>query len=244
MNIIIDEVTHKELQKYVIETIEFGSTMKGTSTVNSDHDYLHIIYPSSTWQKSPVNTNHLLQYKDDGADHIYCDPVNFVKCLLDGDSTIFHEMLRYNVLNDTCISFLNKYKFEHYKTLRAYLGIARRDLKEVSKLFNNNEVKSRKKLNFAIESHNYVCEVLNATQRQYTLPMINTIHDLRVVLSSVQKSLDILRNDINLKLQSGTISRTISKEELHDIQSELNAFNVAFYSSGLSFFYDSHILGN
>ena len=244
MNIIIDEKTHLGLQNFVINTIEFGSAMKGTANINSDHDYLHIISPSSAWAQSPVNTHHLLQYKSEDADHIYCTPDNFVKCLLDGDSTIFHEMLRYGALDKTCLGFLRSFKFEHYKTLRAYLGIARRDLKEATKLFNKDERKALKKLQFAADAYNYYHEVRYNTDKIYDIGSPKDIHRVLEISKELSSFIDMDRRQLSSDLDAGTVQRTISIEDLELIQTQVQAFSMSFYTHGLTFFFQSHIEGN
>lgn len=164
MNIIISEELHNNLQKYIVSTIEFGSALKGEKNENSDSDYLHII-ESVDWMVSSVVANqHLLQFKTENEDHIYCNAHTFVKSLLDGDTTIFLEMHKYGGLNNTCLEFLNKYNFTFYNTLRAYLGISRRDINDVRKLWKNRDElirKINKKLKFAEQGVFFVIDYFN-----------------------------------------------------------------------------------
>lgn len=163
MNIIISEDLHNKLQKYIVSTIEFGSALKGESTETSDKDLLHIVESADWWVSSSVANQHLLQYKTENEDHIYCTAHTFVKSLLDGDSTIFLEMHKYGGLNNSCLEFLNKYDFVFYRSLRAYLGLARRDIKDIGKLWKNKDTllrKINKKLKFTQQGIDFVVDHL------------------------------------------------------------------------------------
>lgn len=163
MNIIISEDLHNKLQKYVVSTIEFGSALKGESTANSDKDLLHIVESVDWWVSSSVANQHLLQFKTGNVDHIYCNAHTFVKSLLDGDTTVFLEMHNYGGLNNTCLEFLSKYNFIFYRSLRAYLGLARRDIKDIGKLWKNKESmirKINKKLKFSQQGLDFVVDHL------------------------------------------------------------------------------------
>ncbi len=163
MNIIISSDLHNKLQKHIVSTIEFGSALKGESTSTSDKDLLHIVKSADWWVSSSVANQHLLQYKTENEDHIYCTAHTFIKSLLDGDSTIFLEMHKYGGLNNTCLEFLNKYDFVFYRSLRAYLGISRRDIKDIGKLWKNKDTlmrKINKKLKFTQQGIDFVVDHL------------------------------------------------------------------------------------
>lgn len=235
MNIIIPDNTHEALQQYVIDTIEFGSVMKGTNDQNSDHDYLHIISPSTVWLQAPYNTHHLLQFKDGiDSDHIYCTPHTFVKGLLDGDSTIFHEIHKHKALTGTCLEFLQLYKFDHYTIQRAYLGIARRDLKESTKLWNGDNRKSLKKVQFAIEAYNYVLDVHGRETISVEVPQ--TINELQRICQYYQHNIETLRNEINNMFDAGKIPRTSNPNTLMLIDRVLGEFEQETYTTGMAHF--------
>lgn len=246
MNIIITKQTKENLNPFVMNTIEFGSEMKGTSTEESDHDYLHIIRPSLTWMAAPYNTQHLLQYRaDNGDDHIFCTPQNFVKCLLDGDSTIFHEIVLYKALTGTCLEWVQDYEFNHYKTLRAYLGIARRDLTEASKLFSKENRKARKKFKFAFEAYNYVASVIN--EKPLLVPTAEDSHQaFTMQCTQANKHVTDLREQVTIMQRKGEIEQTVSKEDLEVITEKLAIkwYGTATYTDGLRYFRESHVNGN
>lgn len=244
MNIIIDESTYNGLLENLLTTVEFGATMKGCSSTESDRDYLHIIEDSTTWLSAPVNTQHLLQFKSAEADHIFCTPSNFVKCLLHGDNTIFHEMLRFKALTGTCLEFLQNYEFNHYKTLRAYLGIARRDLREVTSYWKKDNRKSLKKLKFALESLNYVKHVRGFSESNIlTVPELKDIHKVRQFVEDIANKVDHQRTQLNKDLDCGLIIATLSENDIQAIHTKIGCLGYASYDVGMEYFYKNHVQG-
>lgn len=234
MNIMIDETTHDHLQKQVIDTIEFGSVMKGNQNEESDHDYLHIISPSIEWLQTPYNTHHLLQFRDGDADHIYCTPHTFVKSLLDGDTTIFHEIHHWKALDGTCLAFLQDFSFDHYTTQRAYLGIAKRDLKDATRLWNSDRRKSLKKVKFAIEAFDFVGGLNHCNAFVPVNP--TTIQELQQVCNALQDDIELLRKHINVEFDAGNIPRTCSPDVLMLIDRHLHEFEQESYLHGMKYF--------
>lgn len=162
MNILIDEKVKAQLDPLIIQTIEFGSTLRGDRNPNSDRDFLHIIKNTPVQMGLPVYAHHLLQYKVNNEDHIYCSLTSFVKGLLDGDSTVFIEILRSGILRGSVeLSALHTgmKKFSTYRSAKALLGTADRDIRECTKLFSHDEYKSKKKYKFAISGLKMAFEV-------------------------------------------------------------------------------------
>lgn len=248
MNIIIGETTHTLLQEYILDTIEFGSAMKGQQTDQSDHDYLHIIKPSIHWFTAPVNTHHLLQYRSpEGNDHIYCTPQTFVKSLVDGDSTIFHEMWRYGALQNTCLQWLHGVDFNHYKTMRAYLGLARRDVKEVTKLWMKDQRKALKKFNFSFDAYTYVRDLMG---KENSIRLgIHPDMDIQNIITQCKafnELIDELRTELNQMLDQGKVHHTLSATCLDMITNLLDPslYDLQDYDIGLEYFFESHANGN
>lgn len=242
MNIIIDETTHKQLQTFILDTIEFGSAMKNTADINSDHDYLHIISQSTLWMQAPYNVHHLLQFNDGQNDHIYCTPQTFVKGLLDGDSTIFHEIHQYKALTGTCLEFLQRYNFDYYTTQRAYLGIAKRDLKDCTKLFCKDERKARKKFKFALTAYNYV-NSLNGSTESVEYVITNDIKDVQAQCCALSDKIEALRKQINIAFDQNLIERTLDPDKLLAIDITLRKIKQHEYSYGMKYFRDAFYKG-
>lgn len=170
MNIKIDKQLHEYLLGMSIGGYEFGAGMRGQTTSESDVDILKFIPEFIELNRSPVNTTHFLQYKDEelGVDYVYCTVSQFCHALVNGDATICHEIFRDAVLKgkplmDIELMFAPE-DFDTMKIARAYLGLARRDLK------NTKVLKGRprdKKFEHAERSINEVRRMMNVGQTDH-----------------------------------------------------------------------------
>ena len=240
MNIIIDEATKDGLMGHVIDSITFGSHMKNTSNKDSDTDVLVIIEESMSWFRTPVATQHLLQFKGHNTDLIFCTPSNFVKSLVDGDSTIFHEILKNGALTGTCLEFLNNINFDHYKTIRAYLGIARRDIKEVTKYWARDNKKALKKLQFVVDGLRFVLTNNNGSVSDIEFTQPTTIQEAQEVALMLSKIIDSERSLLNANLENGSVEYTTSADDIVWCTTVLNKFVPANYAYGLDYFIEQH----
>lgn len=226
MNIIIDKEIHDYLQTIIIDTIEFGSAMKGKKTPTSDSDFLHIVKPHKCFAVSPIYVNHLLQYKDEenNADHIYCTSVQFVENLFNAESMINHEILRAGALQNTSMEWLNSFKeaFDNFKTYRGYLGFCRRDLKDCSRLFKDKR-KSYKKLMFVDEALSYLgqCGFIVC----YVDPDIVYLpyNEFIVELEEYIKAVDSLRHYIGVAYERKEISYSVLVHDFNEISKFLSS---------------------
>jgi len=244
MNIIIDEDLHNTLQDNIVCTIEFGSGLKGESNENSDRDLLHIVKSVDWWVSLPVANQHLLQYKSVDTDHIYCNAHTFVKSILDGDTTIFIEMHKYGALNGTCLDFLSTYNLTYYRTLRAYLGISRRDIKAIKKLWKTKDYrKMNKKFKFTQQAIDLVIDTLkeqvsdlsaleetfsdNFCYHNIVLKTENMDYkELEMHENHFNGILEELRSFINIEVQADRMKKTVTTEEFINIMSGLNKIEV------------------
>lgn len=249
MNIIITKELNDKLKKHVVSTIEFGSALKGESNENSDRDLLHIIESADWFVSSTIANQHLLQYKTENEDHIYCTAHSFVKSLLDGDTTVFLEMHKYGGLNNTCLEFLNDYDFTFYRSLRAYLGISRRDIKDVKKLWKNRSELSRKinkkfkftqqGVDFVVDHliekcseesdfHSFITEYDNikteilGTNSTYSINDDTTYHDVDRVCIRYIDMIEIVRSKLNDYIEKGCLAKTFDKETFIKLTNDLN----------------------
>ena len=267
MNIIIDEKIHNELQKNIVHTIEFGSGLKGESNKDSDKDLLHIVHSADWWVSLPVANQHLLQYKTETEDHIYCNAHTFIKSILDGDTTIFIEMHRYGALKGTILAFLEDYNLTYYRTLRAYLGIGRRDLKDIKKLWKNKDFrKMDKKFKFTVQSIDLVIEEIkeqcaDVLELETTFADHFCYHNITLKTETMDYSelatheknfnnvIGKLREFINVEVQSGRMKKTVTNDQFLDIMHNLN--NIEIHSNIMSnvkdeiteLFFNSYVTG-
>ena len=244
MNIIISEELHNNLQKHIISTIEFGSGLKGESTTSSDTDLLHIVESVDWWVSSVIANQHILQYKTENVDHLYCNAHTFVKSLLGGDTTIFVEMHRFGGLNNTCLEFLNKYDFIYYKTLRAYLGISRRDMKDIKKLWKTkNFRKMNKKFKFTRQGLDIVIETMKKNivdetfyfnyENKYNELFNNVIdvtnmtyNEMDNIVSNIITLTEFVRTRLNLSIDNKDLKKTLELAEFLSLTKELNNINI------------------
>jgi predicted nucleotidyltransferase len=195
MNIKITKQEHDFLQKHVIKTYIVGSHLYGVQNEQSDVDFLCIY--KSPWELFPsqeaLPSIHQFQY-DDGttADYLYTNEVQFWKNQQSGDSTINSDVVMFSgewdedVALDMCRT---------YKVIKAYLGFANRDLKQVAKI-------GEKKLKHAIRGI-YCAKSLMFKK----LPKLSTIrnHPTDVSVKFLQDECQRLRDTLNQMYNVGEI---------------------------------------
>ena len=137
MNIHIkDENLFNNLKDATIFKMKIGSHLYKTNNINSDTDYLYIYATSKNELLSYINSHHQLQYKENNVDYIFVSLHNFMKNIINGDSPINFEVIQTDEFNTSCLSWISDHKtnFITYTTIRSYLGICRRDIKQFHKL--------------------------------------------------------------------------------------------------------------
>lgn len=138
MNIKISKEEHEFLLNYLVNQFTFGSRMYGTDTENSDTDYLCIYkFPTTgAWGKVlDYPSIHQFQYDDieNNAQYIWTSIYQFNQNLTSGDSIVNAEVLLFDDNISTIYSKLELLRT--YKIIKAFLGFAKRDLKN-NKLFH------------------------------------------------------------------------------------------------------------
>lgn len=136
MNIhFTDQKVFELLKQASIFSIEIGSKMYGTFDEESDTDILYIYLPCIEELTSFVSTHHQFQYKENGIDHLFINIFQFFRNALNGDSTINFEVIHHPSLENSALDWIyrNRNIFINYRIVKSYLGLARRDLKQVAK---------------------------------------------------------------------------------------------------------------
>lgn len=130
MNIIINKEEHLFLQSQLIQAIKVGSHLYGTNNESSDTDYLCIYKTSEVEIQSGLPNFHQFQYKDieNNTDWNYCSELQFWKNLQSGDATINADIVLFSNLYANQLEICRTYRI-----LKAYLGFAKRDLRDVKK---------------------------------------------------------------------------------------------------------------
>ena len=185
MNIKIDRDIHKKLLHYVEHSILFGNPN------GADTDVLCILAPNWEMDYAITNTNHQLHYKEEDTktDYLYTTPRALVRSIIFGENTINMELLMEGKFKDTPLAFLDEIHnrgsrspFITKKTIRAFLGMSERDLKQAKG--DNKE----KKLKFAELYYNYVCVWLGLPIKVPNLDLtVGDVKDLRGMLESFCK---------------------------------------------------------
>lgn len=130
MNIIIDQEEHEFLQSITLNRFLVGSRLYGTAREDSDTDYLCVYATSEEELYAGLPTAHQFQYKDleGNTDWNYCSELQFRKNLYSGESVIQADIVLFTSYSDKKLALCRT-----YKVIKAYLGFARRDLKEAGK---------------------------------------------------------------------------------------------------------------
>ncbi len=130
MNIIINREEHEFLQEITVSRFLIGSHLYGTVHEGSDTDYLCVYATSEEELYAGLPTVHQFQYKDlaGNTDWNYCSEMQFRKNLYSGESVIQADIVLFTNYSDKKLELCRT-----YKVIKAYLGFARRDLKESGK---------------------------------------------------------------------------------------------------------------
>lgn len=130
MNIILNKAEHEWLQTRLLNQHLIGSRLYGTARADSDTDYLCIYESDAIELYSGLPNVHQFLYKDvaQNTDWNYCSQLQFYKNLHSGEATIHADILLFTGMVANPLA-----QCRTYKIIRAYLGFARRDLKQHAK---------------------------------------------------------------------------------------------------------------
>ncbi len=134
MNVKITTEQSQRLDQCVKHKLLFGSRLFGTHTEESDYDYICIydfeeVFNLSEKYVLTYPNTHCFQYDDTpkNEQRIYMTQTQFYRNLFQGDGTMQSDIFIYG--NDPLFESLNKLEIiRTYKVIKAYLGVARRDL--------------------------------------------------------------------------------------------------------------------
>lgn len=228
----------QELTQATLLKVEFGSSLYGINSVNSDVDYLYLHAREKSLDNSFLWEHHQLQMKHNNQDLIFSTLHLFLRNLLSGDSTINFEVLHSSELAQSSLNFLftHRQKFYNYNMIKSYLGLAKRDLK--SCLVNENQFVNFKKLSHAYRGIISAQAILNCnydnqlTQYQADYQIIKDLK-LNQTLSFAQAQelvqyLENLNSDLRKKnnnlLESKKINRTLDINFMKKLDEWLNDF--------------------
>lgn len=130
MNILINKEENDYLYKLKKHEFIIGSHLYGTHNDRSDQDLLVIYKTSEVEMRAGLPTFHTFMYKDqkENKDIIYCSELQFWKNLNEGREPIFSDVLLFSNYIKDPITICRT-----YKTIKGYLGMAKRDLVQYKK---------------------------------------------------------------------------------------------------------------
>jgi predicted nucleotidyltransferase len=175
MNIKIDKEDFEFLRKHKIVELPFGSHLYGTATAESDLDVL-VLYDYDFPVANLYPNFHLLQYDaiDEKTQYLMACPDQMLRNTLTGDSTIFADLMMFSKAQTrTPEEVLNIVRT--YNIIKAYIGFAKRDIKQIKK--GKNKI-------FHIYRGLYTAECL----MDNTLPNLTSIQWLYKTSKSIEDS--------------------------------------------------------
>jgi len=210
MNIhFTDKKLFDKLKKATIAKVIVGSHMYGTNNENSDIDYLYIYATSENELMSFIQTNHQLQYKEEGIDYNFVSLNSFLKNIFNGDSSINFEVIASDSLIGTDLEWLCSHKdtFITYNMIRSYLGLCRRDIKYYNKC--ETDYDKTKKLRHIIRGYIYakkmVSHLFDFNACNDTLLNIKLDISTNIQLREYEKKISDLRNELTEKFNNKTL---------------------------------------
>jgi predicted nucleotidyltransferase len=218
-----DDILFKQLNDATLVRLVIGSHTYGLNDESSDVDYLSVYVPTRNEKNSFSFTNHQLQFKDSGTDYNFVNLFNFIRNAINGDSTINFEFINNDALKGTCLEFLYNMRtaFNNYNIIRSYLGLSRRDLKQIS--IAPTERDKNKKLSHAARGYyfakmiydNKFSNKLNDIEHQKLLAIKN-ITDYRVrhkLTDMYSELINNFRKKINIELENGMFTKFMKVED-------------------------------
>lgn len=213
-----DPILFEKLKKATIAKVRVGSFVYGTDTIESDEDFLYIYATSENELLSVIQTQHQLQYKSNNGyylnprdiDHNFVSLHNFIKNIINGDSSINYEVIQSEELIGTDLEWLIKYRnnFTTYTIIRSYLGFCNRDIKHYHKY--NDKYNKEKRLKHIIRGYIYArdmidnCFNFNNANEELRSIIINVDNDKQlkkysILVSNLRKTLTEKFNNKTLR---------------------------------------------
>jgi len=210
MNIDITRQEHEELEKHFPKKeFIFGSKLYGTDGPDSDTDILRIIQEPGHW-RSFINSYpniHQLKYtdKENKIDYIYTTSNQFLRNQRSGDSIINSELIMFS----PAINYTERERLERvrtYKVLKAFLGFAKRDIRN-GKFWHADRCLS---IVDKILFRNELPDLVGDIRQSYDLfkdadKLPKQSEERRKKLEYLKEHQKALRNSLNLKFEKDEI---------------------------------------
>jgi hypothetical protein len=225
MNIHINKEEHIYLQTLLIEKHLIGSRLYEVASDESDTDYLCIFKTFPEELESHLPNFHQFQYKDikNNIDYIYSSELQFYKNLSSGDSTINADVILFSEEKYSNEEKLNLCRTN--KIIKAYLGFAKRDLKQIKSEGKSKLKHAYRGLTCAkklIENELPTKKDISKCYQNYSKP-------------NLQEELDLLEKELRLKLNQLYNSGKV--KNYHIVETENQLFNKLLHSNNIKEFH-------
>lgn len=197
MNVKITKEEHERLCRHDFEEHLFGSRLFGTHTEDSDYDYIRIYEHTDVFQISGYNLPniHSFQFddKENNAQYVWMTKEQFWGNLYSGDGTMQSDVVMFGGkwMESEILTLCRTYKI-----IRAYCGVAKRDV-----TLHGKDIKKR----FHAERSLYIAECLINNE----VPNVETIQTFKGLTGAVH----IIENSKSLR---ATASSMYEKRSLHN----------------------------
>ena len=114
-----------------LEEFTFGSHLFGLNDENSDEDKFIIMAQSNSFANSFLWASNNIQFKTENEDKLYSTLQNFLVNIFNGEATYNFELIHDEQVKNSSLKFLYDMRqdFYSYNIIKAYIGLAKRDLK-------------------------------------------------------------------------------------------------------------------
>ncbi|ASV44469.1 hypothetical protein PBI_SCTP2_454 [Salicola phage SCTP-2] len=238
-----------QLEDNKIEQFEIGSYLFGLDNANSDKDYLVLYNIFKNELNSFLTCSFNYQYKrsleDIDEDRNYVNIRNFVRNLLNGEQTYFFELIHDSEqMIGSSIEYLYNIRkeFYNYSTIKAYIGLAKRDLK-FSQKDNKRLLHAYRGIITAehlIQGGEY-SNNFSDNHYQIMLDIKDDMYDkksIKDMIEDLKIRQDILRKQVNQKLDKGELYRFMSDRHLKELDDDFISNHINRYEKSRSEYID------
>jgi predicted nucleotidyltransferase len=219
-----NEGLYSELVSATLETVVIGSVAYGVATRESDKDSVSIIASND----GLFNTHHMLQYVGDVDDEMFITLKQFINLIITGDQTVLYEA-SFNCTGELkwISDFANEGIFNSYKVVNAYLGFAKRDIKNIKKKYSANKLfHIYRGLAFADVMMNggTLNEDIFKALKKYKEQKTMATEDIEFHIKLVSSKYDDLKAEILSRLENKEIPFVMSMDNMKRVENKYNEY--------------------
>lgn len=244
MNIYISKEEKENLEEQKLLSVKVGSQLYNLNNKSSDEDILNIYAAREEDLHSLVNMHHQFQYKGDNTDFLYCSLQLFIQNILSGDSTLnFESLYSEEFKNSKELSWLYNMRgeFINYTMIKAYVGFARRDIKQYKKEKNHKKLfhalRGVKVAKAMLEGKGYSNDYQSLGSDVFSelVALKNGADRDYKYADNILEEISSARDELNRQLETKLISRSVSLEVLKELDTQVKNTSKAFMKQGQSY---------